>query len=192
MNQVNPNSDQANTGTGTPSPISKGHPIFIAPENNHSDCEYSVFVQRLAKDPNLVLQGLTPEKVNLLHAAMGLASEAGEIIDEIKKHVFYGLELNETALVKEMGDAEWYMQLLRNTIGVGRQFVVDRNIKKLKDRHPNGFTTESAAAKIDELKPESEANKELQLLSEAEGVKRTRASLEASLAKRKGIEDVTA
>lgn len=125
-----------------------------------SEEDYSKFVDTLAASPFKVLDTLNGCKVNLLHAAVGIGSEAGEIGDEIKKHVFYGAELNYEAICKEMGDIEWYLQLLRNTLGVSRQEIVACNMAKLRKRHPNGFSTESAIAKADAVE---NANKELQL-----------------------------
>lgn len=115
-----------------------------------SEEQYSKFVGGLAADPEGILDKMTPFKINLLHAALGLASEAGEILDEVKKFVFYGAPINGVGIHKEQGDMEWYAQLLRNTLGVPRDRVVRSNVEKLMVRHPNGFTLESALAKADE------------------------------------------
>jgi NTP pyrophosphatase (non-canonical NTP hydrolase) len=124
-----------------------------------SETEYSQFVSDLAADPRGIVKRVNPATINALHAAIGIASEAGEILDEIKKHLIYGAELNHEALWKEMGDLEWYSQLLRNAMFVDRQFILRRNMEKLNKRHPNGFSTESAIAKVDAIE---DANRELQ------------------------------
>lgn len=125
-----------------------------------SEEAYSSFVQDLASPATKILGGLTGTKVDLIHAAIGITSEAGEIADEIKKHVIYGAELNFDALLKELGDMEWYLQLLRNTIDVSRQEIIVLNMAKLNKRHPKGvFTLDAALAKADAIE---DANRELQ------------------------------
>jgi hypothetical protein len=125
-----------------------------------SEKEYGAFVGGLAREPHLICMGINYGTADLLHAGMGVASEGGEILDEIKKCVIYGAPLNRQAILKEMGDMEWYLQLLRNTLEVTRDEILIMNIEKLHKRHPNGFTTESALAKADAVE---DANKELQL-----------------------------
>lgn len=114
-----------------------------------SEQEYAKFVGDLAAAPADAISRINPHTINLLHATLGLASEAGELLDEVKKHIFYGAPLNYDAIHKEQGDMEWYAQLLRNTLGPTRDTVINANVAKLKKRHPNGFSTESAMAKAD-------------------------------------------
>jgi hypothetical protein len=45
-----------------------------------------------------------PGTMRLLHGAMGLATETGEFIDTLKKHVFYGKELDYPNVREEVGD----------------------------------------------------------------------------------------
>jgi NTP pyrophosphatase (non-canonical NTP hydrolase) len=42
-------------------------------------------------------------------AAMGLAGEAGEVCDLLKKHLLHGKELDRDELNKELGDVLWYL-----------------------------------------------------------------------------------
>ena len=74
-----------------------------------------------------------------LHAAVGLAGEAGEVLDVIKKVVFVGKPYNRDDLIKELGDVEFYLQALRNTTGITRDDILVENIRKLEARHPDGF-----------------------------------------------------
>ena len=59
--------------------------------NNFED-----MVARLFKDEAEILNQLIqdPRRVYLIHAAMGIAGEAGELLDAVKKHVVYDKELN--------------------------------------------------------------------------------------------------
>ena len=46
---------------------------------------------------------------SLANCAMGLAGEAGECTDIIKKHLFHDHELDREHLAKELGDVAWYL-----------------------------------------------------------------------------------
>lgn len=80
-----------------------------------------------------------PVVYGMLHAAVGLAGEAGEVLDVIKKVVFVGKFFDRKTLVKELGDVEFYLQAIRNATDISRDEVLVENIKKLESRHPDGF-----------------------------------------------------
>ena len=77
-----------------------------------------------------------------LHAAVGLAGEAGEVLDIIKKVAFMGKPLDSTKLKKELGDVEFYLRALYRAYGIDRDTVLQMNIDKLTDRHPSGNVEE--------------------------------------------------
>lgn len=78
---------------------------------------------------------------NYVMGALGLSGEAGELVDEIKKVVFHGKELNRDYLIKEMGDVRWYLEYLSIAFGISMQEVEERNVAKLRERYPAGFVT---------------------------------------------------
>ncbi len=86
------------------------------------------------------------DSVRLLHAIAGKVTEAGELMDQFKRHVFYGKELDVTNLVEELGDDAWYGALLRDCITILRGTPVTQeeiqtlNINKLKARYPDKYT----------------------------------------------------
>ncbi len=80
----------------------------------------------------------------LLHAGIGLATEAGEFLDALKKHVFYGKELDTVNLSEEMGDIFWYCALIADELGVDFSKVMDTNIAKLKARYGEKFSETKA------------------------------------------------
>lgn len=82
--------------------------------------------------------------LRLLHAAMGLCTEAGEFMDMIKKHILYGKDIDITNLVEELGDSNWYEALALDEVNVPFEIVFDTNIRKLKLRYPNKFTEKEA------------------------------------------------
>lgn len=80
----------------------------------------------------------------LLNFALGAAGEAGEIADEVKKVIFHGHNLDIDKLLKEIGDALWYLSQLTRTLGYSFDTVAERNLEKLKDRYPEGFSEEKS------------------------------------------------
>jgi len=94
--------------------------------------EYSVMVQRLFK-----ATGFSEKAASLLHAAVGIAGEAGEILDCVKKVWAYGKPLDLDHLVEELGDIEFYLEAARQAIGVSREDVLNANQIKLAKRYPD-------------------------------------------------------
>lgn len=80
----------------------------------------------------------------LLHAGIGLSTESGEFLDALKKHIFYGKELDKVNLAEEMGDLFWYMAIVADELGFEFEEVMERNITKLKARYGEKFSEEKA------------------------------------------------
>lgn len=80
----------------------------------------------------------------LLHSGIGLATEAGEFLDALKKHVFYGKDLDTVNLREEMGDVFWYCAIIADELGVDFSEVMERNIAKLKARYGEKFSEDRA------------------------------------------------
>ncbi len=70
----------------------------------------------------------------MILAAMGVMSEAGELGDEWKKHLFQGKELDMDKIILEMGDVLWYFVLMCIDNGISFQEIMERNMEKLKAR----------------------------------------------------------
>ena len=87
--------------------------------------------------------------------ALGLAGEAGECVDLIKKFLFHGHTLSEEKMKNELGDVLWYLALLAHQLNIPLEEVAKANIKKLKKRYPKGFSEEASRNR----KPDSCANK---------------------------------
>jgi NTP pyrophosphatase (non-canonical NTP hydrolase) len=88
----------------------------------------------------------------LAHAALGVAGEAGEVVDLIKKHLAYGSPLDNKRLVLEMGDLVHYVCRIAHLIGSDLDSILKANVAKLQTRYPDGFTEEAAIAQADEKK----------------------------------------
>ena len=79
-------------------------------------------------------------KARLNHSAQGLVTEAGEFIDQIKKHVYYGRELDTVNLEEELGDMCWYLAVACDELNIDFEKMCQQNIDKLKARYPEKFT----------------------------------------------------
>ena len=79
---------------------------------------------------------------NLHYAALGIAGEAGEVVDLLKKHLHHGHPLDREAFIKELGDVAWYIALCCTLIGEPMEKVLQANIDKLQKRYPDGFDPE--------------------------------------------------
>jgi len=82
--------------------------------------------------------------VRLLHASQGLCTESGELTDALKKHIFYGKELDKVNLVEELGDIFWYAAVAADVLGVGFDEIWEKNINKLRKRYGEKFSEERA------------------------------------------------
>lgn len=107
---------------------------------NHAD-----MVRTLAKSGHDIAREITGEEAHLLHMAVGVSGEAGELIDAIKKGVVYRKPLDYDNVVEELGDLEFYMEGLRQGLGITRQETIEANIAKLGKRY-QGFTYSNEAA----------------------------------------------
>ena len=81
---------------------------------------------------------------------MGLAGEAGEVVDTIKKVVFHKHPLDIAELTKELGDTHWYFTRLMDTLGIRPEIVRQLNVEKLRLRFPNGFSSEDSIKRVDQ------------------------------------------
>lgn len=71
--------------------------------------------------------------------AMGLAGEAGEVVEPLKKWCWHDRSLDVGDLEKELGDVMFYVAALCNTWGIDLGSAMEGNIIKLQARYPDGF-----------------------------------------------------
>ena len=84
-------------------------------------------------------------KQNLVHMALGVGGEAGEVVDLCKKHFAYDKPLDVAHLVEELGDLLFYMNGIRALIEVEWEDIIDTNVRKLEARYPDAtFKAEHA------------------------------------------------
>lgn len=82
---------------------------------------------------------------------MGLAGEAGEVVDLLKKHLYHDKPLDMAKLKEELGDALFYLTDIARQYGIDLEEVPAANVVKLNKRFPKGhFTPEDSNARADE------------------------------------------
>lgn len=102
-------------GGGVPDPVDSAEQLFAA------------------------LGGTREQDIDVVHAILGKATEAGELLEALKLGMD-GQALDRTNLMEELGDGQWYDAILANALGVTFEEVQQININKLRARFPDKFT----------------------------------------------------
>lgn len=84
------------------------------------------------------------EILRLLHASMGLQTEAAEFTDNLKAHIFYGKHYDKVNIKEEFGDVLWYLAIAFNELGWEFEEVANLVIAKLRVRYPQKFSAHFA------------------------------------------------
>lgn len=93
---------------------------------------------------------LSPREL-ALKSGLGLAGEAGETVELVKKWAFHDRPLDRAKLTKELGDVLWYLTALARTQGITLEEVASENVAKLEARYPTGaYSHEANHARADE------------------------------------------
>jgi NTP pyrophosphatase (non-canonical NTP hydrolase) len=79
---------------------------------------------------------------------LGVAGEAGEVADYLKKVIGHGHELDVDVLAKELGDVLWYVARIADEVDLLLSDVATRNLQKLAARYPNGFSTQASINRL--------------------------------------------
>jgi NTP pyrophosphatase (non-canonical NTP hydrolase) len=94
-----------------------------------------------------------PERERQANHALGLVGEAGEAGEKIKKHLFHGHPLDRAGLVKELGDALWYLAQVASDHGLSLGDIARENMEKLqgkRGRYREGFSTQASQERGEE------------------------------------------
>lgn len=115
------------------------------------DITYEDFVKLKMKSGALLLEQTNSKKLELEHMALGVAGEAGEIVDAIKKHTCYNKEIDVKHVIEEVGDMLFYLTGIANILGFDLDDAVEANIAKLNKRYAQSFTDAEASARADKV-----------------------------------------
>lgn len=120
-------------------PAVKGYKVYQADELNSKEAdmnfnEYQEFCMNTAIYPN--------RHKNVQHTALGLAGEAGEFANKVKKvqRDQGGRITHESreAMAEELGDALWYIAMAADEINLSLESIVKKNVDKLTSRKSRG------------------------------------------------------
>ena len=106
---------------------------------------YAAMVKALAKPGERIKEEITASQANLWHMGTGVSGEAGELLDAIKKHVVYQKPLDRENVIEELGDLEFYMEGLRQELGITRLETLEANQAKLSIRYKTAQYSDSQA-----------------------------------------------
>lgn len=114
-------------------PASPGHPATFA-EYEREALPFASYPGRHENHP-----------LNLIYPALGLAGEAGEVVEKVKKawRADYRTgsvpgPVDRLSLAAEMGDVLWYLAALADALGLSLADIAAMNIQKLQDRDARG------------------------------------------------------
>jgi len=117
-----------------------------------SSFEHQTLVSNLKKSSKEIINELKPEQADALHMAVGIAGEAGELLDAIKKWSIYQKPLDLENVIEELGDLEFYMEGLRQSLNLTRIETLRENIAKLQKRYSKGeYSNEQANERADKV-----------------------------------------
>ena len=123
---------------------------FVQAVTSKESNDLTAFMNRLDRlDANYEAYGSDGEYMHgpnvnvplLLTGAVGLNSEAGELIEIVKKMLFQGKPLNDENLFhmkRELGDIMWYWINTCRALDLDPNDVIAENVKKLEARYPGG------------------------------------------------------
>ncbi len=92
---------------------------------------------------------ITDDQLMIAWNAIGLAGEAGEIMELVKKGIFHQHGLDTEKMHKELGDLLWYVAALCTKLGFSMDAVMQANIEKLRTRYPNGYNSQDSQRRVD-------------------------------------------
>ena len=78
----------------------------------------------------------------VIYPALGLATEAGEVANKVKKILRDG-DFDRKAIADEIGDCLWYIAALCRDLNISMNDVAKTNLFKLQDRQKRGVISGS-------------------------------------------------
>lgn len=121
--------------------------------NNEVNTEHKKMVAALVKTGEAIIHDLTESTAHLLHMAVGVSGEAGELLDAIKKSAIYCKPLDLQNVIEELGDIEFYLEGIRAALGITRELTLAMNMQKLEVRYAQKtFSNSQAQERKDKVK----------------------------------------
>lgn len=109
-------------------------------KHDHID-QCGQFVTNLGELPALIthVDDSPNDTIKLIHGVIGMATEAGELLEALQKAMEGNHEMDWTNLAEEVGDSFWYAAAILRVTGKTFAEVQATNTAKLTARFPHGF-----------------------------------------------------
>jgi NTP pyrophosphatase (non-canonical NTP hydrolase) len=112
--------------------------------------DHAALVAALIKPGEDMQAEMSARDMELVHMAIGVAGEAGELLDAVKKHTIYRKPLDVGNVVEELGDLEFFLAGVRKLLNIDRSTTLRANIAKLKKRYDTlSYSNAAAIARAD-------------------------------------------
>lgn len=86
----------------------------------------------------------TAALANITHGAIGVSTEAGELLDIIKRRMIYSKPFCREHIIEEVGDILHYLTYIAEAMHFSFEDAMEANMRKIKVRYPNKFNTHDA------------------------------------------------
>ena len=83
-----------------------------------------------------VKTAIYPREYAVIYPALGLAGEAGEVANKVKKTIRDGSSVE--GVIAEVADCLWYIAAIASDLGVSLDDLAQKNLDKLKGRAERG------------------------------------------------------
>lgn len=114
-----------------------------APHLKPAEYEMTAFTLQLHNLHNLPQGG-----IDILHAIIGKATEAGELLELLMNSLATpGVPFDQTNFVEEIGDGFWYDSIGLEAVGSNFDDATNRNNRKLRTRFPDKFNEAEAVTR---------------------------------------------
>lgn len=115
--------------------------------------QHAEMVKTLVKPGEVMISELTPKSIHLLHMAIGVSGEAGELLDAIKKNTIYCKDLDKENVIEELGDLEFYIEGIRAVLNITREDCLQHNLNKLAKRYGEKlhYSNQAAQQRLDKV-----------------------------------------
>lgn len=106
---------------------------------------------KMTEEESAARYGRFIQNMELVHASLGLAGEAGELVDLIKKSAAYGKALDNDKVLEEAGDVLHCLCRILTERGLTLEQAKEANLAKLAKRYPNGYSNQAAVSRSDKV-----------------------------------------
>jgi NTP pyrophosphatase (non-canonical NTP hydrolase) len=130
--------------------VSSGINVIDPQYINFVESLFKCFYKPVYSDHAIVSGEELDFNATLMHATIGVAGEAGELLDATKKAWVYNKPLDRDNMVEELGDMFFYFVKTMQMLGVSLNDVIKKNQDKLAKRYPQGvYSDQHAQARLD-------------------------------------------